>query len=99
MASSCTGSWTGRVGFGAASATAGTPTRAADDATARAAARERRDLRKGVLQRTCGNRPPCEAVSSTFVFREPGSVGHAVQPTGDEASLFPGSKPRVSDEP
>src|SRR3954465_6818658 len=53
-------SWTatGTFGWGAASAIAGTPTRAADDATAMAAARERRVLRKGVLQRTCGIRPP-----------------------------------------
>src|SRR4051812_43295003 len=53
-------SWTatGGFAFGAASAIAGTPTRAADDATAMAAARERRVLRKGVLQRTCGIRPP-----------------------------------------
>src|SRR3954468_2762847 len=53
-------SWTatGGFGWGAASAIAGTPTRAADDATAMAAAREKRVLRKGVLQRTCGIRPP-----------------------------------------
>ena len=47
-------------GFGAAAAAEGRATRTAV-ASATAATRERRVLRKGVLQRTCGNRPPTEA--------------------------------------
>jgi hypothetical protein len=52
-------SWTGTsaLGFGAASAMVGTP-RTVAVATEMTAAKERRDLRKGVLHRTCGNRPP-----------------------------------------
>src|SRR5687767_12598855 len=64
MASSWTVTSLGPLFLGAASATAGAATSPTDVATARAAARERRVLRKGVLQRTCGNRPPRRAAYS-----------------------------------